>query len=444
MPISPLQQLAVQLGTAVIVAMTLFVFAFWLMRRKETPLLWLTATGLVLSLRNLAYLTALPVVPAGVSPEAADILIYLLLFCIAGFALSHFSLGRARLILLCAAGAAAFAITVRGAGSLAGLDSAPHVIVTLLGLVAVAALYAMPLKDRLGIDRIVLFAAFCLFALTVLHDAGAATGWWSGAGMALAPHVSLVMFAAVTIAAVRNILNALTAKEDLSQVLGMRIETTKANLIASESARRSLEVSNAITKERERMMREIHDGIGSSLVAALASAERQGRASSTAVVALKSALTDLRIAVDSLEPVEGNVTTLLANLRYRLEPEMKKANIGFAWAVEDVPELPWLDSPNALHVLRIFQEAFGNILGHANANKITVGCRQEYLDGRPGVRIEVSDDGEGFDLAIPPRGRGRKNMIERAEALGGRLGVYSSPGAGSSTVLWLPLERAQG
>ena len=66
--------------------------------------------------------------------------------------------------------------------------------------------------------------------------------------------------------------------------LGQRIETTKANLLASESARHSLEVAHAVKLERERLMREIHDGIGSSLVAALASAERQGKESTTAVV----------------------------------------------------------------------------------------------------------------------------------------------------------------
>ena len=234
----------------------------------------------------------------------------------------------------------------------------------------------------------------------------------------------------------------LAAKEIQNEMLGMRIETTKANLIASEAARRSLEVSNAITSERERMMREIHDGIGSSLMAALASAERQGKQSSTAVIALKSALTDLRIAVDSLDPVEGNVTTLLANLRYRVEPELRKSGIAFEWRVEDVPELEWLDAPNALHILRIFQEALGNILGHANATKITVRCKMTIYEGHPGIVIEVQDNGDGFDTTIPPKGRGRKNMQQRAEALGGRLVIESAPGQGARTMLWLPLLRA--
>lgn len=230
-------------------------------------------------------------------------------------------------------------------------------------------------------------------------------------------------------------------KEKVTAQLEHRIETTKANLLISENARRQLEVSNAVTQERERMMREIHDGIGSSLVAALASAERQGKQSSTAVVALKNALADLRIAVDSLEPVEGDVATLLAGLRYRLEPEVRKSGITFDWRVEDVPEIKWLDAPNALHVLRIFQEALGNILGHAEAKVITVACKPELRKGRPGVLIELGDDGKGFDTSVPGQGHGRKNMVSRAEALGANLVIESALGKGSQTRLWLPLIR---
>lgn len=249
--------------------------------------------------------------------------------------------------------------------------------------------------------------------------------------------------AAWTVLRQRKLRRTIFDKEAINAQLEHRIETTKANLLVSENARRQLEVANAITHERERLMREIHDGIGSSLVAALASAERQGKQSSTAVVALKNALSDLRIAVDSLEPVEGDVATLLAGLRYRLEPEVRKAGITFDWKVEDVPELKWLDAPNALHVLRVFQEALGNILGHAEASVISVSCTTQLQFGRPGILIELADNGKGFDTSVPAQGHGRKNMKDRAEALGGNLVTESAPGHGSRTSLWLPLIRAR-
>ena len=261
----------------------------------------------------------------------------------------------------------------------------------------------------------------------------------AGAGFSV-----VAVFAALFWLRQRNLQNSLVEKNNINAQLEQRIETTKANLLVSESARRKLEVAHAITDERERMMREIHDGIGSSLVAALASAERQGKQSSTAVFALKSALADLRIAVDSLEPVEGDVSTLLATLRYRLEPEMRKSGVSFDWRVEEVPAIKWLDAPNAIHVLRIFQEALGNILGHAEANLIRVSCKTELRQGRAGIAIEVSDDGKGFDTSVQTLGHGRKNMQSRADALGAKFYVESSPGKGSQTSLWLPLIRENG
>ena len=241
----------------------------------------------------------------------------------------------------------------------------------------------------------------------------------------------------------RKLLQKIASSEAKNAALDDRIEKTKAHLLASENARRNLEVSNAIALERERIMREIHDGIGSGLVAALASAERHGRENSTAVHALKGALSDLKIAVDSLEPVEGNVATLLANLRYRLEPELNKSGIVFDWNVDDVPQLDWVDAPNALHVLRIFQEAIVNIVSHAEATVITLRCHLDLQQGRPGVLVSVSDNGKGFDVSKSGNGHGRKNMESRAQALASKLIVASTPGKGSSTTLWLPLVRGR-
>ena len=57
--------------------------------------------------------------------------------------------------------------------------------------------------------------------------------------------------------------------------------------------------------------------------------------------------------------------------------------------------LPWLDAVAALHVLRILQEAIGNILAHSGATLIEVGCTRAYQDG-DGVLITISDNGCGF------------------------------------------------
>ena len=438
-----IQFLGPQLANAALIAMTLSASVLWLKRRKEFELACLTALGVFWAADNFHHVILNSSVAPIIAQQFHIIIQTFLALSMVSFAVVYFRTSKNTLLV----GIAIFAILTEAiARAVLSLNSAPNVAGFLIAVPAAFAMISLyfagstrsPLATNVALPLAIVFAFVCQ-----LHDLASETALWHGIGFELLPYASTLVFATFSFVLGRNILENLSAKEKLTAQLSQRIETTKANLLVSEGARRQLEISNAITHERERMMREIHDGIGSSLVAALASAERQGKQSSTAVVALKGALTDLRIAVDSLEPVEGNVTTLLASLRYRIEPELKKANMEFEWRVDDVPELDWLDAPNALHILRIFQEAFSNIFGHANATRIRVGCKMHLLEGRPGIMIEVADNGKGFDLKIPPKGRGRKNMFDRAEAVGGKLTLLSEPNAGCSTMLWLPLIRAR-
>ena len=433
--------LAPVVAITILAAMTLIAAVSWLMRRQDRALGWLAFVGcfwIVFSLRSFG---PLPGVPQAIGGLAQSVGAFAILLGLSHLAVPLLGLKAIGERLWLAALIALTAAIVELAGQVAGASGVAGLLGTLVMGVGLLAVLASRQRVAGPPDVGVVFAAIAVSISGIAADFAATAGMWDRAGQIFLPYAGVLTVLLAGIAVLRRLLADFAEKDRLNALLGQRIETTKANLLASESARRSLEVSNAVTQERERMMREIHDGIGSSLMAALASAERQGKHDTTAVMALKNALTDLRIAVDSLEPVEGNVATLLASLRYRVEPELRKSGIAFDWMVDDVPELEWLDSPNALHIMRIFQEALGNVLGHANASRIRVSCKMDLLEGRPGIRIDVTDNGDGFDASVPAKGRGRKNMMDRAEALGGKLTIQSTPGIGSSTTLWLPLLR---
>lgn len=432
------------IATTVLSAMTIVAAVCWLMRRQDRALAWLTFIGICWTAVSLGFIGLPPVTTPAVSAIAQVGAAFAILPGLANVAAALLGLKAVRRwlwagALLSLAGAAG-----EFAGQLMGFPGTAGLIATLATGGVLLSMLAVQRCKTAVLDPALISAAILVSAAGIAAAFARIAGLWDGMAWLFLPYAGVLALLAAGIAFVRRLLADLAEKDRLNALLGQRIETTKANLLASESARRSLEVSNAVTQERERMMREIHDGIGSSLMAALASAERQGKHDTTAVLALKNALTDLRIAVDSLEPIEGNVATLLASLRYRIEPELRKSGIAFDWMVDDVPELDWLDSPNALHVLRIFQESLGNVLGHSNASRIRVSCKMDISEGRPGIRIDVSDNGNGFDPSVPAKGRGRKNMQDRAEALGGKLTIQSAPGCGSSTTLWLPLLRQRG
>jgi signal transduction histidine kinase len=99
-----------------------------------------------------------------------------------------------------------------------------------------------------------------------------------------------------------------------------------------------------------------------------------------------------------------------------------------------------LEHEEALY--RICQEAIANALRHSGAANLSIRA-QAQDDGL--VRVEVADDGCGFDVtATPPErlhgGLGTQTMSERAVALGGRTTIDSAPGKGTRVVIELPRE----
>ena len=253
----------------------------------------------------------------------------------------------------------------------------------------------------------------------------------------LEPFGGLLLFLAFGFALGRRVLVALQTVEDVNLILAQRVRAATERLQLSENERRRLEVANAIDGERERMMREIHDGIGSSLITTLAIAQRENQSANT-IATLKRSILDLRIGVDSLEPANGDVVMLLASLRHRVERELGDAGLVFVWKTMSAPPLTWLDAVGALHILRIMQEAVGNILAHAHASLVEVDCVASDQDGQRGVLVTIADNGCGFARG-GPEGRGLLNIAARADALNARFTCESVIGTGTKLFLWLPL-----
>ena len=146
------------------------------------------------------------------------------------------------------------------------------------------------------------------------------------------------------------------------------------------------------------------------------------------------------MAVDSLEPVEGEIPLLLASLRYRMEPELSKAGLALDWQVEDCPPMLWLDATGALHILRILQEAVSNIITHAQATLITVQCHAESFDNRDGVAIMIADNGIGLPRDTNGIGKGIDNMASRSKSMQGEFSCKTIGKGGTVVRLWLPNE----
>ncbi len=433
-----LQIKAPEFINAILAAFTLGIFCFWLARPDEESLGWLTMLGLVWFVRNIQYSTLYAPFGPDFSWEVSNNSLFVLIVVFYGFSATFFDVPRRKQLIVAIVAFGSFLMILRLYLVAIGESViVPH-LATIPLVIVLTGIFVQACLRTPTTDYFVMLGATTIAVSAFLHDFGVLAGMWQGTRFALQPYASMIVFAAFGIAMGRRVLTALDTVENLNVILEQRVATADRELRASETVRRDLQVSQAVSLERERLMMEIHDGIGSNLITALSLAEHR-KASPETIATLRRSITDLKIAVDSLEPVEGDVVSLLANLRHRLEPDLNKAGLSFDWHVSDAPRLPWLDAVGALHVLRILQEAISNILAHSGARKIVVECGSAERDRRDGISITIRDAGRGFDPGSPTAGKGMANMAARAKSLHGALTCDSGVGKGTTVSLWLPL-----
>jgi signal transduction histidine kinase len=236
---------------------------------------------------------------------------------------------------------------------------------------------------------------------------------------------------------------ALATTEQINVELERRVEEKRSELAASYERVAELERARTLAAERERLMRDMHDGTGGQLVSALAMVEAGGFTRDAVAEALRDALADLRLTIDSLDPEQPDLVPLLGMARARLEPRLEPSGMRFEWDVRDVARPEGFGPHAALQVLRVFQEAVTNALRHTKATTLVVRTGEERdAAGRACAFVEVADDGQGFEVGAGGSagggGRGLRNMRRRAAELGGELLVASGM-QGTSVKLRIPL-----
>jgi len=241
------------------------------------------------------------------------------------------------------------------------------------------------------------------------------------------------------------------------RVLGYSTQLTAANAALADTNARLLaaqrELQDALTQvealtisnERHRMAREIHDGLGAHLHAAitLASALTDDEASdpttrkilARAVTEIEQARSEMRQAITALRAnAELSLEEMLAGPVY----DARTYRVRMELRVEGTPRPVPVAVRHALY--RVAQEAVTNIGKYAQASE--AGVTIDYTD--PGALVVViADNGVGMQAPAAPRqagsGNGLANMRARVEALGGQ---FELPPAERGVTLWMRLPMA--
>lgn len=247
-------------------------------------------------------------------------------------------------------------------------------------------------------------------------------------------YASLPLFVAVTATLARRYMEALERTRDLASSLQREVAAQRAQLEQSFAQLRDAEREQARMQERTRVMGDLHDGLGMHLAAALRQSRSTTQANPLLTETLLDCMDELRIAVDSLDEQERDPLSLLGTLRYRMAPRFESLGVRLDWHVADnLGELPTLDPSAALNLLRIVQEALGNALKHSGASVVALALDRVAT----GVRIQVTDNGCGFDPNTVARGHGIGQLQSRAGRIGAAI-AWHRPASGMTLEITLP------
>jgi len=197
-------------------------------------------------------------------------------------------------------------------------------------------------------------------------------------------------------------------------------------------------------RERQRLSRDLHDGLGGHLSSAILLSETLARHADAATLTgrlpmlgdvLGQCMEELRSLVWILQDQEGSLAGLALQLQDALSRRLRPHGLALEFSASFGDAQALLSRTTRFHLLRIVQEWTTNTLKHAGAAVIQV----ELGETAGAFRMRYADDGRGFDLEAATRGHGLGNVRHRCEEMGGTLAFRTRPGQGFDATLGLVL-----
>jgi signal transduction histidine kinase len=198
---------------------------------------------------------------------------------------------------------------------------------------------------------------------------------------------------------------------------------------------------------RANIAQDLHDDLGSEMsgisLASFSAARsgdpaRMGEALQTIAGQSSRLVEDMRDIVWSIHPDNDSLEKIAARMRQYAAQMLEPQDVAVHFQVA-ANALPLKMQPEARkHLYLFFKEAIHNIARHAQCDRADISIRRE----NGSFVLEIRDNGQGFEPNAPLKttgGNGLRNLRNRAEVLGGKLVVESTPGAGTVLRLVAPL-----
>lgn len=225
------------------------------------------------------------------------------------------------------------------------------------------------------------------------------------------------------------------ANTNQTLVRSLALREAELNLAFAEKA--NIERHQSMMDERQRLTRDMHDGLGSQLLGALHLSLDPLATREALTIQLRDTLDHLKLTVDAMQDTEGDIASLLGSLRYRLGPRLTAAGITLNWEVDFLPAVAGWGLQQSRDLQMILFEAFSNLIVHADATNATLHAY--YDTSLQCIDIRLQDNGNGFDRATSSekRGHGLVNIKRRAIRINAKIDISTSA-SGTKLALIIP------
>lgn len=229
--------------------------------------------------------------------------------------------------------------------------------------------------------------------------------------------------------------------QTVAGMCGISTDITELQKAQDKLRRLSASILENQEKERGALSRELHDELGQMLTALRMDSvwlekrlpgtdDKAARRASIMRELVDKTIDDVRKMAYQLRPGVLDDLGLWDALDSLIQDFKGRREWTCTFQAEPLPEV---DGPTATVVYRIVQEGLTNALRHAYASQVSV---RVYQEGTDTLKVEIVDDGVGFDpqSAVNSQGFGLTGMQERAYLVGGEIGFDSSPGQGTRII----------
>jgi len=208
----------------------------------------------------------------------------------------------------------------------------------------------------------------------------------------------------------------------------------------------SIETQNKLNEQRLSISRDLHDNIGAQLTFIISSVDNLKFANTITDNKItnqlnkisdftKATIVELRDTIWAMNSNEFTFEDLRSRIFNFIEKaKAAKSEIDFKFTIDEKLKEIKLSSLVGINLYRTIQETINNSVKHSDGNLIAV----EILDTNNQIKIEVSDNGKGFNLESIEFGNGLHNMKKRIEEVNGVFQIHSEPNKGTKTTFLLP------